>query len=132
METAIEEIQIDETDYTANLHSWFYFYSHLLGTIDFQNGFSFPVPISAYPLLTKALAHVLAAQELLDRPMLPATPELSDEKLLGTPIFYLNMAKLPRAAPPAAPNELPAAPNIAVLQHRSMISSSSDSMTFHH
>uniref|UniRef100_A0A915J311 Uncharacterized protein n=1 Tax=Romanomermis culicivorax TaxID=13658 RepID=A0A915J311_ROMCU len=45
METAIEEIQIDETDYMANPHNRFYFYSCLLGTIDFQNGFSFPVPI---------------------------------------------------------------------------------------
>uniref|UniRef100_A0A915J2H9 Uncharacterized protein n=1 Tax=Romanomermis culicivorax TaxID=13658 RepID=A0A915J2H9_ROMCU len=36
-ETSIEEIQIDESDYTANPHSHFHFYSSFIAIIDFQN-----------------------------------------------------------------------------------------------
>uniref|UniRef100_A0A915HWW5 Uncharacterized protein n=1 Tax=Romanomermis culicivorax TaxID=13658 RepID=A0A915HWW5_ROMCU len=45
METAIEQIDMDESDYTANRHSHFLFYSGLLNIIDFQNRFSFPAPV---------------------------------------------------------------------------------------
>uniref|UniRef100_A0A915K2V4 Uncharacterized protein n=1 Tax=Romanomermis culicivorax TaxID=13658 RepID=A0A915K2V4_ROMCU len=114
METAIEEIEIDETDYMANLHSWFHFYSRLLGIIDFQNRFTFPTPIYTYPLLTTASAHVLTAEELLERPMLPTGPEPSEDQLLEMLIFDLNMAKLPTAALQPAPRELPAAADLTV------------------
>uniref|UniRef100_A0A915ICM4 Transposase n=1 Tax=Romanomermis culicivorax TaxID=13658 RepID=A0A915ICM4_ROMCU len=53
-EPGTKEIEMDETNCTANPLSWFHFYSRLLGTIDFQNGFSFPAPIYAYPLLSTA------------------------------------------------------------------------------
>uniref|UniRef100_A0A915HVU8 Uncharacterized protein n=1 Tax=Romanomermis culicivorax TaxID=13658 RepID=A0A915HVU8_ROMCU len=35
METSLEQIDIDELDYTANPHSRFHFYSHLLNIINF-------------------------------------------------------------------------------------------------
>uniref|UniRef100_A0A915I4Y4 Uncharacterized protein n=1 Tax=Romanomermis culicivorax TaxID=13658 RepID=A0A915I4Y4_ROMCU len=50
MDTAIEEIAIDESDYTAKPHSCFYSYLPLLNITDFQNRYSFPTPIYAYPL----------------------------------------------------------------------------------
>uniref|UniRef100_A0A915KAM5 Uncharacterized protein n=1 Tax=Romanomermis culicivorax TaxID=13658 RepID=A0A915KAM5_ROMCU len=52
MDTAIEEIAIDESDYTLKPHSRFYFYSQLLNIIDFQNRYSFPAPIYSYPFGT--------------------------------------------------------------------------------
>uniref|UniRef100_A0A915HZI1 Uncharacterized protein n=1 Tax=Romanomermis culicivorax TaxID=13658 RepID=A0A915HZI1_ROMCU len=42
-----------------------------------------------------ASVHVLMANELLDQRMSTTTPEPSDDKLLETPIFNLNVAKLP-------------------------------------
>uniref|UniRef100_A0A915KDL6 Uncharacterized protein n=1 Tax=Romanomermis culicivorax TaxID=13658 RepID=A0A915KDL6_ROMCU len=45
MVTAIEQIDIDESDYRANPHSCFHFYSRLLNIINFQNRLSFPTPI---------------------------------------------------------------------------------------
>uniref|UniRef100_A0A915J455 Uncharacterized protein n=1 Tax=Romanomermis culicivorax TaxID=13658 RepID=A0A915J455_ROMCU len=62
METSVEEIQIDESDYTANPHSRFHFYSSFIAIIDFQNQFTFPAPVYAYPMLTMASAHTLTAE----------------------------------------------------------------------
>uniref|UniRef100_A0A915JQA8 Uncharacterized protein n=1 Tax=Romanomermis culicivorax TaxID=13658 RepID=A0A915JQA8_ROMCU len=42
METSVEQIDIDESDYTANPHSRFHFYSTFLNIINFQNQFLFP------------------------------------------------------------------------------------------
>uniref|UniRef100_A0A915IX05 Uncharacterized protein n=1 Tax=Romanomermis culicivorax TaxID=13658 RepID=A0A915IX05_ROMCU len=50
METSVEEIDIDESDYTANPHSRFHFYSSFIAVIDFQNRFLFPAPVYAYPM----------------------------------------------------------------------------------
>uniref|UniRef100_A0A915KWM4 Uncharacterized protein n=1 Tax=Romanomermis culicivorax TaxID=13658 RepID=A0A915KWM4_ROMCU len=44
METTVEEIKIDESDYTANQHSRFHLYSTFITITDFQNRFSFPPP----------------------------------------------------------------------------------------
>uniref|UniRef100_A0A915IGC6 Uncharacterized protein n=1 Tax=Romanomermis culicivorax TaxID=13658 RepID=A0A915IGC6_ROMCU len=74
MEAKVEEIQIDETDYTLNPHSGFHLYSCLLGHIHFQDHFSFQMAIYAYPLPTTTLVHVLTANELLEHLMLPAAP----------------------------------------------------------
>uniref|UniRef100_A0A915KSY6 Uncharacterized protein n=1 Tax=Romanomermis culicivorax TaxID=13658 RepID=A0A915KSY6_ROMCU len=49
--------------------------------INFQNRFSFLAPMYAYPLPTTASAHVLTAEELLERTMLSIAPELTDDKL---------------------------------------------------
>uniref|UniRef100_A0A915JV06 Uncharacterized protein n=1 Tax=Romanomermis culicivorax TaxID=13658 RepID=A0A915JV06_ROMCU len=68
METAVEQIDIDESDYTANPHSHFHFYSHLLNIIDYQNPFPFPVPVNTYPLLTTASVHTLTTEKLLNHP----------------------------------------------------------------
>uniref|UniRef100_A0A915KR72 Uncharacterized protein n=1 Tax=Romanomermis culicivorax TaxID=13658 RepID=A0A915KR72_ROMCU len=95
METTIEQINIDKLDYMVNPHSRFYFYSHLLNIIDFQNRFSFPAPVYTYPLPTMASVHTLTPEELLNRPTLGTNVEPLDEELLDMLIFDLNMAKLP-------------------------------------
>uniref|UniRef100_A0A915I9N4 Uncharacterized protein n=1 Tax=Romanomermis culicivorax TaxID=13658 RepID=A0A915I9N4_ROMCU len=95
METAIEQIDIDKSNYTAKPHSGFHFYSRLLNIIDFQNRFSFPAPVYMYPLPTTASVHTLTAEELLDRPTSAIEVEPADEELLDTLIFNLNIAKLP-------------------------------------
>uniref|UniRef100_A0A915KII9 Uncharacterized protein n=1 Tax=Romanomermis culicivorax TaxID=13658 RepID=A0A915KII9_ROMCU len=115
METAIQEINIEETDYMANPHSRFHLYSRLLTIMDFQNRFSFPVLICAYPLPTTASACALIAEELLKRPMLSTTLEPSNDELLETPIFDLNMTKLPLVAFPLAPHEPSATADLTVL-----------------
>uniref|UniRef100_A0A915J5S6 Uncharacterized protein n=1 Tax=Romanomermis culicivorax TaxID=13658 RepID=A0A915J5S6_ROMCU len=94
VETNVEQIDINKSDYTANSHSRFHFYSHLLNIIDFQNRFSFPAPVYAYPLPTTASVHMLTAEELLDGPTWVIDVEPADEKLLDTLIFDLNIAKL--------------------------------------
>uniref|UniRef100_A0A915IK93 Uncharacterized protein n=1 Tax=Romanomermis culicivorax TaxID=13658 RepID=A0A915IK93_ROMCU len=62
METALEQIDIDQSHYTANPHSRFHFYSTFLNIIDFQNRFSFSALVYAYPLPTTALVHTLTAE----------------------------------------------------------------------
>uniref|UniRef100_A0A915HES0 Uncharacterized protein n=1 Tax=Romanomermis culicivorax TaxID=13658 RepID=A0A915HES0_ROMCU len=94
VETSVEQIDIDESDYTANPHSRFHFYSTFLAIIDNQNRFLFPAPVYAYPMPTTALVHTLTAEELLDPPT-GVDVELADEELLDMPIFDSNIAKLP-------------------------------------
>uniref|UniRef100_A0A915HTJ1 Uncharacterized protein n=1 Tax=Romanomermis culicivorax TaxID=13658 RepID=A0A915HTJ1_ROMCU len=95
METAIKQIDIDESNYTANPHSRFHFYSCLLNIIDFQNRFSFPAPVYMYPLPTEACVHTLTTEELLDHPTLSIDIEPPDKELLDRLVFDLNIAKLP-------------------------------------
>uniref|UniRef100_A0A915HE61 Uncharacterized protein n=1 Tax=Romanomermis culicivorax TaxID=13658 RepID=A0A915HE61_ROMCU len=109
METPVEEIEINESDYTANPHSCFHFYSSFIALIDFQNRFSFPPLVHAYPMPTTALVHTLTAEELLDHPI-NVEVEPADEDLLDTLIFTLNIAKLlPSSDASALP--MPAAPS---------------------
>uniref|UniRef100_A0A915JKG4 Uncharacterized protein n=1 Tax=Romanomermis culicivorax TaxID=13658 RepID=A0A915JKG4_ROMCU len=115
METKMEEIRIDETDYTSNLHNGFYLYSPLLGHIDFQNCFSFPAPIYAYPLGTTTLVHALTADELLECLMLLSRPEPSDEELLEMLISDLNITKLPATVATLSLTSRPAAADLTVL-----------------
>uniref|UniRef100_A0A915HK35 Uncharacterized protein n=1 Tax=Romanomermis culicivorax TaxID=13658 RepID=A0A915HK35_ROMCU len=42
METSVEQMDIDESDFTANPHSRFHFYSMFLAIIDYQNRFCSP------------------------------------------------------------------------------------------
>uniref|UniRef100_A0A915KX97 Uncharacterized protein n=1 Tax=Romanomermis culicivorax TaxID=13658 RepID=A0A915KX97_ROMCU len=99
---------------TTRPHSRFNFYSTLLNIINFQNRFSFPAPVYAYPLRTISSVHTLTADELLERPTLGVEVEPADEELLDTPIFDLNIVKLPPSADvlalprPAAPFDLTA------------------------
>uniref|UniRef100_A0A915ITJ5 Uncharacterized protein n=1 Tax=Romanomermis culicivorax TaxID=13658 RepID=A0A915ITJ5_ROMCU len=103
MEPAVEQIGLDESDYIAKPQSQFHFYSWLLNIIDFQNRYSFPAPIYAYPLLTMASVHILTAEELLNRPTSAQDVEPVDEELLDMPIFDLNLAKLPPSVDVSAP-----------------------------
>uniref|UniRef100_A0A915L8V2 Uncharacterized protein n=1 Tax=Romanomermis culicivorax TaxID=13658 RepID=A0A915L8V2_ROMCU len=113
METSVEEIEMDESDYTANPHSPFHFYSLFIALIDFQNRFSFPAPVYAYPMPTTASVHTLTAEELLERPI-NVEVEPADDELLDTPVFELNIAKLPPSTDalalpmPAAPSDITA------------------------
>uniref|UniRef100_A0A915IVQ6 Uncharacterized protein n=1 Tax=Romanomermis culicivorax TaxID=13658 RepID=A0A915IVQ6_ROMCU len=95
MDTAIEQININKSNSTANPHSCFHFYSRLLNIIDFQNRFSFPVPVYTYPLRTTASVHMLTTEELFDPPTSVIEVEPADEELLDTLIFDLNIVKLP-------------------------------------
>uniref|UniRef100_A0A915JUJ5 Uncharacterized protein n=1 Tax=Romanomermis culicivorax TaxID=13658 RepID=A0A915JUJ5_ROMCU len=94
METTIQEIKIDKSDYTANPHSHFHLYSTFIAIIDFQNGFSFPARVYAYPMPTMASVHTFTTEEQLDCPT-GVDAEPADKELLDTPIFDLNIAKLP-------------------------------------
>uniref|UniRef100_A0A915HJK8 Uncharacterized protein n=1 Tax=Romanomermis culicivorax TaxID=13658 RepID=A0A915HJK8_ROMCU len=94
METSIEEIEIEESDYTINPHSRFHLYSMFIAIIDYQNRFSFPALVYAYPMPTMASMHMLTTKELLNGPI-GVEVEPADEELLDTPIFNLNIAKLP-------------------------------------
>uniref|UniRef100_A0A915L659 Uncharacterized protein n=1 Tax=Romanomermis culicivorax TaxID=13658 RepID=A0A915L659_ROMCU len=97
MEITVEQIDIDGSDHTANPHSRFHFYSNMLNIIDFQNRFSFPTPVFAYPLPTMVSVHTITAEELLDRPTSAIDVEPTDKELLDTLIFDLNIAKLPQS-----------------------------------
>uniref|UniRef100_A0A915KFN4 Uncharacterized protein n=1 Tax=Romanomermis culicivorax TaxID=13658 RepID=A0A915KFN4_ROMCU len=66
-----------------------------LPLIPHENRFSFPAPIYIYSLPTMALVHTLTAKELLDRPTSTIEVEPTDKELLDTPIFDLNITKLP-------------------------------------
>uniref|UniRef100_A0A915I6C6 Uncharacterized protein n=1 Tax=Romanomermis culicivorax TaxID=13658 RepID=A0A915I6C6_ROMCU len=55
MDTTIEDIEIDKSNYTANPHGRFHLYSTLIDITDFQNRFSFPAD-SQWQALTAALA----------------------------------------------------------------------------
>uniref|UniRef100_A0A915IUR3 Uncharacterized protein n=1 Tax=Romanomermis culicivorax TaxID=13658 RepID=A0A915IUR3_ROMCU len=79
METSVEQIDIDGSDYTANPHSRFHFYLTFLNIIHIQNQFSFPLPVYAYPMLTMASMHMLTAEELLDRQTSETNVEPADE-----------------------------------------------------
>uniref|UniRef100_A0A915ICC5 Uncharacterized protein n=1 Tax=Romanomermis culicivorax TaxID=13658 RepID=A0A915ICC5_ROMCU len=93
METSIEEIEIDEPDYTANPHSCFHFYSSFIANIDFQNQFSFP-PRSMDIAPIEPAATILTTAPAVDpRPYL-ATPAV----LLGPPIIATVAAA--RCTPP--------------------------------
>uniref|UniRef100_A0A915JR02 Uncharacterized protein n=1 Tax=Romanomermis culicivorax TaxID=13658 RepID=A0A915JR02_ROMCU len=109
METTVEEIEIDESNYRANPHSCFHLYSTFIAIINFQNLFSFPALVYAYPMPTTASVHTLTAEELLDRPI-DVEVEPADDELLDTPIFDPNIAKLlPSTNVSALP--MPAAPS---------------------
>uniref|UniRef100_A0A915IWD9 Uncharacterized protein n=1 Tax=Romanomermis culicivorax TaxID=13658 RepID=A0A915IWD9_ROMCU len=105
-ETAIEEIEIDESDYTLNPHSKFHLYLRLLGHINFCNRFSFPAPIYAYLLLTTASEMALTAKEVLEHLILAPSHD--------TPIFDLNIVKLPPNVVGLSPTSQPATSNFTV------------------
>uniref|UniRef100_A0A915IC05 Uncharacterized protein n=1 Tax=Romanomermis culicivorax TaxID=13658 RepID=A0A915IC05_ROMCU len=98
METAVEQMDIDESNYTAKLHSQFHFYWCLLNIMDFQKCYSFTTPIYAYPLLTTASVHTLTTEELLDHPTSAQDVEPTNEELLDRLILDLNITKLPPSA----------------------------------
>uniref|UniRef100_A0A915KEY5 Uncharacterized protein n=1 Tax=Romanomermis culicivorax TaxID=13658 RepID=A0A915KEY5_ROMCU len=94
METMVEVLDMDKHNYINELHSAFHLYLRLLGHINFLNTLSFPVPVYAYPLLTTALVQLVTNEELLDQLILASSHEPSDDELMETPIFDLNIAKL--------------------------------------
>uniref|UniRef100_A0A915IVR9 Uncharacterized protein n=1 Tax=Romanomermis culicivorax TaxID=13658 RepID=A0A915IVR9_ROMCU len=115
METAIKEIEINDTNLTLNRHSVFHLYLSLLGHIDFHNWFSFPAPVYAFPMPTMALEHALTTDKLLDHPMMASTHEPSDDKLLETPNFHLNIMKIPANVVTSSGTSLSAAAELMVL-----------------
>uniref|UniRef100_A0A915I4X6 Uncharacterized protein n=1 Tax=Romanomermis culicivorax TaxID=13658 RepID=A0A915I4X6_ROMCU len=109
METTVEEIEFDGTNYMANPHNHFHLYSMFIPIVNFQNCFSFPAPVYAYPMSTTASVHMLTTEELLECPI-DVEVEPADDELLDTPIFDLNIAKLlPSTDVSALP--MPAAPS---------------------
>uniref|UniRef100_A0A915IKL9 Uncharacterized protein n=1 Tax=Romanomermis culicivorax TaxID=13658 RepID=A0A915IKL9_ROMCU len=115
MQVNVIEIKIDETNYPSNPHSSFHLYLRLFSHIDFHKPFSFPVPIYTYPLPTTASVHALTAEELLGCPILASYHKPSDDDLLETPIFNLNIAKLWANVLPLSPTSPSALVDLTVL-----------------
>uniref|UniRef100_A0A915I4Q5 Uncharacterized protein n=1 Tax=Romanomermis culicivorax TaxID=13658 RepID=A0A915I4Q5_ROMCU len=75
METSVEQIHINESDYTANPHSRFHFYSTFITIMDFQNRFLFPAPVATATQITDFLKLTLNKISNIARgPMDESTP----------------------------------------------------------
>uniref|UniRef100_A0A915J506 Uncharacterized protein n=1 Tax=Romanomermis culicivorax TaxID=13658 RepID=A0A915J506_ROMCU len=100
METSIEQIDIDKSDYTANPHSRFHFYSTLLNIIDFQNRFLFPAPLppstEASALATPATPSDLTATATQITDFL----KLTLDKISTSALVPMDESWMPKRPPP--------------------------------
>uniref|UniRef100_A0A915JJQ2 Uncharacterized protein n=1 Tax=Romanomermis culicivorax TaxID=13658 RepID=A0A915JJQ2_ROMCU len=115
------EIDINKSNYMANPHSHFYFYSNLLNIIDFQNRFWFPALVYAYPLPTTAsitngkLAAALTAYHFpspLPRMLFPEHywmdyPDALKEEIQRILLLQLTTFPVPQIAQPAPTSGTP-------------------------
>uniref|UniRef100_A0A915I3N3 Uncharacterized protein n=1 Tax=Romanomermis culicivorax TaxID=13658 RepID=A0A915I3N3_ROMCU len=69
---------------------------------------------STLTLPTMASAQASTTEELLNRPILASSHELSDDELFETPIFDLNIAKLPPDVIMSSPTGPPTAADLTV------------------